>query len=54
MFFSKKTIEQRLRDTEAKRKNVPNAKAMEELAAQYLDEVNGGWWRAYARWRRSF
>lgn len=56
MFFSKRTIEERLRQTEAHRKSTPDAKAMEELTAPYLDQVNGGkgWWRAYARWNRSF
>jgi len=56
MFYSKKAVEQRLRETEAKRENDPSVKGMKEITEKYLEEISGGrgWWRAYARWTRSF
>jgi len=59
MFFSKKTIEQRLRETEAKRGNAPCVKDMQEITEQYLGDINGGggWPKShhnYKEWGRSY
>ena len=57
MFFSKKTIEQRLRETEAKRGNAPCVKDMQEITEQYLGNISGGgeWEKSYhSQWGRSY
>lgn len=57
MFFSKKKIEQHLREVESKIDTSESAKDMEALTEQYLEKVNGGkrWGGgAWGRWTRSF
>lgn len=56
MWFSKKTIEQRLLTTERDRQqNATTNNSLKELSEQYLEDVSGGgsgWVRFY--WKRSF